>query len=398
LHGHDTNQGDDVSFRYYVWQLGYGLFPWTGLSAAALVAWLRRPDRTRDRQGDASVFMAMWFLSTFGMFTITLTKFHHYIFPLVPPTAVLTGVLVDRLLGKGHPAREGKEVHYVALLSASLMFFVYGIMRLSPRTFLGLELENAPRALAFACLALGALGISASIVRLGKRPPEGRGPANPTPRLVHQRAMSGMLGVVALVPALLAGRDLIVSNEGDLDASVRLMQLFTYNYKRPWPEHLDFTGAFVAFTVATGLALLGLASARLRAHATVAFLVTAVLFGAWGVNVYLVQAAPHWGQRETLLAYYQHRSSPGEPIVAYQMNWKGENFYTGNRIPAFVSSGKKFKDWVAEQKEQGVRVMYFTTEHGRIGSLKRELDNPKSFETITDKKLNNKFALARAEL
>ena len=26
------------------------------------------------------------------------------------------------------------------------------------------------------------------------------------------------------------------------------------------------------------------------------------------------------------------------------MNWKGENFYTGNRLPAFVSTGAKFKN------------------------------------------------------
>ena len=31
-HVHDTNEGDDTSFRFYVWQLGYALFPWTGLA------------------------------------------------------------------------------------------------------------------------------------------------------------------------------------------------------------------------------------------------------------------------------------------------------------------------------------------------------------------------------
>ena len=30
-HVHDTNEGDDVSFRFYVWQLGYATFPLTGL-------------------------------------------------------------------------------------------------------------------------------------------------------------------------------------------------------------------------------------------------------------------------------------------------------------------------------------------------------------------------------
>ncbi len=41
VHVHDTNTGDDVSFRYYVWQLGYGLFPWAGFGAAGLLWWLR---------------------------------------------------------------------------------------------------------------------------------------------------------------------------------------------------------------------------------------------------------------------------------------------------------------------------------------------------------------------
>ena len=39
--------------------------------------------------------------------------------------------------------------------------------------------------------------------------------------------------------------------------------------------------------------------------------------------------------------------------------------------------------------------MYFTTEHGRIGSLKSELGNPKDFTKITNEELNNKFFIAR---
>ena len=28
-HVHDTNEGDDTGIRFYLWQLGYALFPWT---------------------------------------------------------------------------------------------------------------------------------------------------------------------------------------------------------------------------------------------------------------------------------------------------------------------------------------------------------------------------------
>ena len=51
VHVHDTNAGDDVSFRYYVWQLGYGLFPWTGLAAAGLLWWARLRNTSSDIAG-----------------------------------------------------------------------------------------------------------------------------------------------------------------------------------------------------------------------------------------------------------------------------------------------------------------------------------------------------------
>ena len=113
------------------------------------------------------------------------------------------------------------------------------------------------------------------------------------------------------------------------------------------------------------------------------------------MGVYLMEIAPHWGQRETMMAYYQHREGPEEKLVAYQMNWKGENFYTGNYMATFVSSGKKFTKWINKQRRQGVRTMFFTTEHSRIRSLKRELSDPEGFEVLTDETLNNKFFLAR---
>ena len=77
--------------------------------------------------------------------------------------------------------------------------------------------------------------------------------------------------------------------------------------------------------------------------------------------------APHWGQRELMEAYYESRANPNELLVAYQMNWKGENFYTGNHLPVFVSTGGPFTTWMKAQRDKGAKVMYFVTEHSRIG-------------------------------
>ena len=118
--------------------------------------------------------------------------------------------------------------------------------------------------------------------------------------------------------------------------------------------------------------------------------------GAWGLDVYFMKISPHWGQRETTLAYYQAaREAPG-PFIAYQMNWKGENFYTGNHVPAFVSSGKKFQDYILDEKKKGLRTFYFVTEHARTGTLLNELGGPHVFDKLTTPDLNNKFVLVRA--
>ena len=80
------------------------------------------------------------------------------------------------------------------------------------------------------------------------------------------------------------------------------------------------------------------------------------------------------------------------------MNWKGENFYTGNRLPAFVATGAAFRKWLEEQRQAGRRVLFFTTEHSRESGLKSELGKIRRFEKLTSKTLNNKFFLARVEL
>jgi hypothetical protein len=135
---------------------------------------------------------------------------------------------------------------------------------------------------------------------------------------------------------------------------------------------------------------------RARRALVPALAAASILFAAWGLDVYFVRTSPHWGQRDLVLAYHRAtREVPG-PIIAYQMNWKGENFYTGNRIPAFVTSGKKFQDYLLEEKKKGAKTFYFLTEHGRSGSLSNELGSPRFFDKLTTADQNNKFVLIRA--
>lgn len=159
-HVHDTNEGDDVSFRFYLWQLGYALFPWTGLVPAGLVWWARRPDDADEGRGDASVLLAMWFLVAFTLFAWMLTKFHHYIFPAVPPAAMLTGILLDRLLGPASPSLPPRRLALAAL--AGVLLGV-GCMLFFPGSLGGFRGDDGGLLPALPALAattvLGALGV-----------------------------------------------------------------------------------------------------------------------------------------------------------------------------------------------------------------------------------------------
>jgi hypothetical protein len=217
-------------------------------------------------------------------------------------------------------------------------------------------------------------------------------------RRAHESVMIAGAAAAAAFVLVLVGRDLIVKpDNADQPGAIRLLQLFTYNYRRPWPESLDFHAALIAFTIAAVLLSIAMAWHSVRRHMVAAFLGLAVVWAVWGLDIYMVKTAPHWGQHEVIQAYYQSRTSTDEKLVAYQMNWKGENFYTGNHIPAFVSTGSTFTTWLKKEKDAGAHVMFFVTEHSRVGGLKSEVAG-KSYKELTDKALDNKFVLVRAEL
>ncbi|MBW2528006.1 MAG: glycosyltransferase family 39 protein [Deltaproteobacteria bacterium] len=330
-HVHDTNKGEDLSFRYYLWQLGYAAFPWTGLTAAGLVAWLRHRRPLAHPRSALPFTMLAWFALGFAVFASMGTKFHHYCLPIVPPMAVLTGLLLDELIRSAEPVGRG---------------------------------------------ARGELATDALDRRI-------------------TRALLGALALGGAVLTFFVGRDLAWDAPGRL-SGIRLMHLFTYNYGRPWPKSVDYSAELWAFTIAAAVIVGLLVLVRIRQQVALALCAVGTLFAGWGLNDYLVELSPHWGQRELYLRYEQERLAAPGPLIAYQLNWKGENFYRGNEVPAFVSSGAKFKEWIAEQqKERDVDVFYFVTEHGRTGGLSRELGSPSQFEKLTTKELNNKFVLVR---
>lgn len=397
-HVHDTNTGEDVSFRYYIWQLGYGLFPWSGLAAAAWVAWLKDEPGTGARY-QVNAVLALWLMAGFGMFTISLTKFHHYVLPIVPAAAVLTGIFLDDVWrhsrgGTSPVVRPAWRNHCLWCVPSTLLLVGGFLLTFGGSAFGSVGADGQPPSPSYSLgvSLLVAAGLVATTYAVLSR--KRRANSRPTRQSTYSTWL-GVMGFLGVCLTVLIVRDLSLSPPDDVTGPARLVHLFCYKYDRAWPRSLAFEGVVAAFGAVTCVSGALFIAHRLRRAALVCYFTIALFWALWAIDVYLIEIAPHWGQRETIAAYYKHRSGPGQLLVAYQMNWKGENFYTGNRVATFVSSGQAFKDWIEKQKTKGVRSLYFTTEHSRIPSLKKELGSVRSFDQLTTKRLNNKFMLAK---
>ena len=111
---------------------------------------------------------------------------------------------------------------------------------------------------------------------------------------------------------------------------------------------------------------------------------------------YLPRCGSDGGQRDVLAAWVAERSKG--PLVAYQLNWKGENFYSGNDVAIFISSGAPMKTYLARRSAQRDEPVYFVTERGRVGTLRSELGSVRSFKELTPPEVSHEFTLVRAEL
>jgi hypothetical protein len=109
----------------------------------------------------------------------------------------------------------------------------------------------------------------------------------------------------------------------------------------------------------------------------------------------LLGVSDHWGIRVLTQRYYADRESSDEPLVAWQMNWKGENFYTGNRVHVFAETdNKRIREWLEQNEEQRA---YFVLEHKRLGNFKKLVPG-REIRELSNKRDHNKFLLVALEI
>ena len=213
------------------------------------------------RQRDARVLALLWLMLAFGLFTAMPTKFHHYIFPALPPAAVLLGAPARRPRSQGAPrlGRAEPALGAAALGGAALVLLV------------AWDLGRARRRRRGAAAQPRDVQLRAPLARLG----------------------SDLRAVFAVAGGVLRPRSSRPSRRRGCGAGRRSRS-----------------------------------SARRRRSR------------CGGSTATSSASAPHWGQRDLVEAYYRARGSEADPLAAFNLNWKGENFYTGNRVAVFPAGGK----------------------------------------------------------
>jgi 4-amino-4-deoxy-L-arabinose transferase-like glycosyltransferase len=396
--------GDTGSIQYFLWQLGYGAFPWIGLFPLGFAAWMYLSPKEQDaesagRERRTALLFSLWAAAAFTLFNAMITKFHHYIFPAVPPLSLLTGIVLARVLG---PVRmDRNELLRLVLCTLAPVALVLGVGGLygdlrgvAPADVPADKLANwvPEHGLSHSlCALLIMLGLALLYFAFTRRSDE-----DSDPSLTRGKTVALSLGLLASSAVVaFAGRDFSWVSAERPTGNERMIQLFIYNYGRPFPDYLDYRPILSGFAVVIFAALLLATVPKLRRLGVYTLLASTFWFSVWSLDVYLIDLTPHWGQRELIKRYYENRNGNKEPLIAWQMNWKGENIYTGNHVHVFVQlDNKQLNDWMGQHTNS---TAYFLLEHSRLTNFKRALGK-RHVEELSTMRENNKFILVRARI
>jgi 4-amino-4-deoxy-L-arabinose transferase-like glycosyltransferase len=240
--------GERGTFDYYLQQMGYGLFPWVALlplafgrlanvfrSRTATISLRLATPTPQTQAARLDLFLLIWAGVTFAAFSLIVTKFHHYVFPALPPLAILVGLSLAE--------REDGNWRILAPVGALLLAMV--------------------------------------------------------------------------------ANDLISS-------ASHLSNLCTYAYDRPLPEDAYPRWFLLAVSVAFGAALV---IARWLPGRLVTWSLAGLagLTALWVSWTWVAGLGGTMGQ-QALFETYRQVAGPDEKLYQYQMNWRGEVFYSADTI------------------------------------------------------------------
>jgi hypothetical protein len=415
--GVDNSPG---TFEYYSSQIGHGMWLWAALLPAAVAAALVRA-RSDTREGRVRFMVALWAIAGVAFFSLVQTKFHHYILPAVPALGILVAFLLDDLAAgrdRLHPLYAALGVAIVLLIGRDLMhepkrwieLFVFRYDRPWPASepwqidpsdgFLGLGAVSAValviaatrwRRIGVACL--GVAGLVTCVWSLQTYMPLagthwGMGDAIAT--YYRQRTIYG--------------QKLVYFGAGELAddwADIRDRWTFetqipeTLQIGQPMTLNIQVNKASDERITEQDVALVGQVS-KIGDH-----------------TVELTLAPGERAKLDPLIARGKTgprgrppvRAVDADRLIAWQLYWRGENFWSGDEIWGYLPEMKtafkntdnvEFTKYINDRIRAPLGRRYFViTEAGKITSVRSTLPTQRardSYEVIDT--TSNKFSLA----
>jgi 4-amino-4-deoxy-L-arabinose transferase-like glycosyltransferase len=422
--------GSGGSFSYFIEQGGFGIFPWVALVPGALAVAARVRLRSAEKLDGVGGLAVIWTAGIFLLMDISATKFHHYIFPVLPGLAILMALFVDRLW------KEGTASHAVSLLFGLVLFILVGKnLAETPKHFTDLfvynyerpypqDLVQRPIALFGSrslwsgdlwSLTLIGAGAYLLLETLGSKS-----------KAVYARAVGLLLALVGAALLVSTAKRGNVSTMLFLGLATALVALYlaweVIRSERPTKSPLLFAAGITAaaalaliidglsasdpllsyllesinvktamgfaFGVAGALAVVA-ALIRARTMLFATFWALAFAFAIWFNWSHWVSLSHHWTQRDQFWRYYAQRRAD-EPIAAFLMNWRGETFYSKNTVKQIKENGRMAQYGALPGRKWSL------VEHHRLPILKNAVGPEKTVSTV-DRDLNNKFVLVTIE-
>jgi len=421
--GVDNSPG---TFEYYTNQLGHGMWLWAALLPAAFAATLMRAGR-QTREQRVRFTLGLWAILATSLFCLVQTKFHHYILPAIPALALLVAWYLDDLLGKRerfHPLYAGLAIGIVFLVTRDLMseperwieMFVFRYDRPWPNAD-PYAIDASDGFLGLGLFAAAALAVTATrFTRIGV-------------------TMICAAGLAICIWALQVYMPLAGQHWGMRDAvrgyyanrtvyGEKLVYFGTKQLAEEWADEDDVrtfqtmipTTLQVGQPMTVTLQVNKVEDERVVDHEIV-LIGTCTSIGEHSVELTVLP-----GQRDKLkgdIAAGQKSDKRGnrDPIrvvdadrlIAWQLYWRGENFWAGGEIWPWLPEMKtsfpnpnnvEFNKYINDRARAPLGRRYFVvTEASRLSGIRSVLPTPRardSFEILDT--TSNKFSLGAFDL
>ena len=390
---------DDGAFEYFFQWLAYGAYPLVALLPIALIyafnhakaqavphdslphpldpinVPLNVDDSSSNKESKVLLLLSLWALVSFTLFSKSSTKFHHYIFPVLPAFTILVGVVLSKVW-RG----EYQWSRLVTISSIGLLFWVGGDL-VTPSKSPGQGAQHWVNLFTYKYDRDWPIQKSQEQIEA----------------LYHEAASATWRSTLSF-PIL--SEDLRKGHQ-ELDQALK---------DRDWNQKLLNPIRWITLIMLLSLIFLGSRHLYARRLGVLSSTLAAVWMTYYVLHLYLPTVAPHWSQWELWNEYYSrcgayNRESKEDeakfkaqllrfservprnldelptwckaPAIAFRMNWRGEAFYTHNTVvPALYTKDLKpiLQTWGIWDRWESGKKFYIFTERSRIKTeLERSL-------------------------